>query len=86
LDIDLNRFILLKKIHTSLLFVRDFLKAFIPITQILRSKADFWMICGRPGMEPNIALILNRSQAPIGMYWSKLGVFLFLPSMALEMS
>jgi hypothetical protein len=37
-------------------------------------------------MEPNIALILNWSQAPIGMDWSKLGVFLCLPSMALKMS
>jgi hypothetical protein len=53
---------------------------------ILRSKADFWMICGKLGMEPNIALILNWSQAPIGMYQSKLGVFLCLPNMASEMS
>jgi hypothetical protein len=37
-------------------------------------------------MEPNITLILNWSQAPIGMYWSKLGVFLCLPSMASKMS
>jgi len=28
---------------------------------ILRSKVDFWMICARLGMKPNVALILNWS-------------------------
>jgi hypothetical protein len=66
----------LKKKFTQACYWKGILKKFsYQCGLILQWKVDFWMICDRPDMEPNIALILNWPQAHIAMYWSKLGVF-----------
>jgi hypothetical protein len=66
-------------IYTSLLWVWDFLKTFIPVL-ILGSKADFWLVCSRyiSDIEIESGRVFNwyDLKSLPGRYWYEAGITL----------